>query len=108
MQERFKIYDLLVKEFTTYPPSNITPEGLTIIAERLDKRYSYEQVEEAMNQLSYKSKFFPSLAEIVEEIQARVPLVLSEEERKQKEREKAKKQAWIDQQIAMREMAKRM
>ena len=69
MQERFKIYDLLVKEFTTYPPCNITPEGLTIIAERLDKRYTYKQVEEAMNHLSYKAKFFPSLAEIVEEIE---------------------------------------
>lgn len=108
MQEKAKIFKLLISEIKTYPNPQITPEGLGMIAERLDKKYSYEQVERAMGRLAYKAKFFPSLAEIVEEIQARVPLVLSEEERKQKEREKAKKQAWIDQQIAMREMAKRM
>lgn len=68
MQDAVKIYDLLVDEYKTYPACNITPEGLTKIAERLDKRYSYEQVERAMNRLSYKSKFFPSLAEIVDEI----------------------------------------
>jgi hypothetical protein len=68
MQEVTKIYELLVEEYKTYPSCQITPEGLGKIAERLDKRYSYEQVERAMNRLSYKSKFFPSLAEIVEEI----------------------------------------
>jgi hypothetical protein len=68
MQERFKIYDLLAREFTAYPSCNITPEGLTLIAERLDKKYSYEQVERAMGRLAYKAKFFPSLAEIADEI----------------------------------------
>jgi hypothetical protein len=63
-----KIYDLLMKEYKTYPACNITPEGLTMIAERLDKKYSYEQVERAMGRLAYKAKFFPSLAEIAEEI----------------------------------------
>jgi hypothetical protein len=68
MQETIKIYDLLMKEYKTYPACNITPEGLTMIAERLDKKYSYEQVERAMGRLAYKAKFFPSLAEIADEI----------------------------------------
>ena len=68
MQETVKIYELLVKEYRTYPTCQITPEGLTVIAERLDRRYSYEQVEKAMTSLAYKARFFPSLAEIVEEI----------------------------------------
>jgi hypothetical protein len=72
MQETVKIYELLVKEYKTYPTCQITPEGLTVIAERLDRRYSYEQVEKAMNRLSYKARFFPSLAEIVEEIKSDV------------------------------------
>jgi hypothetical protein len=42
MQETVKIYELLVKEYKTYPTCQITPEGLTVIAERLDRRYSYE------------------------------------------------------------------
>ena len=73
MQETIKIYDLLMKEYKTYPSCNITPEGLAMIAERLDKKYSYEQVEKAMGRLAYKAKFFPSLAEIVEEVKAAEP-----------------------------------
>jgi hypothetical protein len=69
MQEVTKIYELLVEEYKTYPSCQITPEGLGKIAERLDRRYSYEQVERAMNRLSYKARFFPSLAEIVENIE---------------------------------------
>lgn len=69
MQEVTKIYELLVEEYKTYPSCQITPEGLGKIAERLDRRYSYEQVEKAMNSLSYKTRFFPSLAEIVENIE---------------------------------------
>lgn len=69
MQETMKIYDLLMEEYKTYPACNITPEGLTMIAERLDKKYSYEQVERAMGRLAYKAKFFPSLAEIAEAIE---------------------------------------
>ena len=68
MQETAKIYKLLAEELKTYPTCQITMEGLGKIAERLDKRYTYEQVERAMNRLAYKAKFFPSLAEIVEEI----------------------------------------
>ena len=73
MQETMKIYDLLMEECKTYPTCNITPKGLTKIAKRLDSRYTYEQVETAMNSISYKSKFFPSLAEIVEEIKGMYP-----------------------------------
>lgn len=68
MQEKAKIFKLLVNELRAYPNPQITPEGLGLIAERLDKRYTYEQVERAMGRLAYKAKFFPSLAEIVEEI----------------------------------------
>ena len=68
MQEKAKIFKLLISEIKTYPNPQITPEGLGMIAERLDKKYSYEQVERAMDRLAYKAKFFPSLAEIAEEI----------------------------------------
>lgn len=68
MQEKAKIFKLLVNELRAYPNPQITPEGLGLIAERLDKRYTYEQVERAMGRLAYKSKFFPSLAEIADEI----------------------------------------
>jgi hypothetical protein len=68
MQEKAKIFKLLVNELRAYPNPQITPEGLGLIAERLDKRYTYEQVERAMGRLAYKAKFFPSLAEIAEEI----------------------------------------
>jgi hypothetical protein len=40
-----------------------------MIAERLAKRYTYRQVEKAMNSLAYQAKFFPSLAEISEKIE---------------------------------------
>jgi hypothetical protein len=103
MQERFKIYDLLAKEFTTYPPCNITPEGLTLIAERLDKRFTFEQVERAMGRLAYKSKFFPSLAEIVEEISGTFAFVSYS---KQKEQEEADKLAWIEQQVELQRLAR--
>lgn len=69
MKEAMKIYELLVEEYKTYPVCQLTPEGLTIIAERLAKRYSYKQVEKAMAALAYQSKFFPSLAEISEAIE---------------------------------------
>lgn len=69
MQEKAKIFKLLVNELRAYPNPQITPEGLGLIAERLDKRYTYELVEMAMSQLSYKAKFFPSMAEIVEVIE---------------------------------------
>ena len=78
MQETIKIYDLLMKEYKTYPACNITPEGLTMIAERLDKKYSYEQVERAMGRLAYKAKFFPSLAEIADEIGGGKPTLTAE------------------------------
>jgi hypothetical protein len=68
MQEKAKIFKLLVNELRAYPNPQITPEGLGLIAERLDKRYTYEQVERAMGRLTYKAKFFPSLAEIADEI----------------------------------------
>ena len=73
MQEKAKIYELLMNELKTYPTCQITPEGLAKIAERLDSRYTYEQIEEAMNRLAFKAKFFPSLAEIVDNIQAHRP-----------------------------------
>ena len=99
MREAMKIYDFLMEEYKTYPSSNITPEGLTKIAERLDKRYTYEQVERAMNRLSYKSKFFPSLAEIAENIQenepARVPTPEEQAEQHRKQVE------WENRYIAM-------
>ena len=99
MQEAMKIYDLLTREFKTYPVCNITPDGLTMIAERLDRRYTYEQVEKAMNRLSYKAKFFPSLAEIAEDIQdnepARVPTAEEQAEQHRKQVE------WENRYIAM-------
>lgn len=69
MRETMKIYELLVREHKAYPVCQLTPEGLTLIAERLAKRYSYAQVEKAMNDLVYQAKFFPSLAEIAEKIE---------------------------------------
>ena len=69
MQEKAKIFKLLVNELRAYPNPQITPEGLGMIAERLDKKYRYEQVERAMGRLAYKAKFFPSLAEIAEAIE---------------------------------------
>jgi hypothetical protein len=72
VREATKIYDLLEKELDAYPASNISLKGLSLIAERLDRRYSYEQVEKAMTSLAYKARFFPSLAEIVEEIKSDV------------------------------------
>lgn len=99
MREATKIYDLLEKELDAYPASNISLKGLSLIAERLDKRYSYEQVERAMNRLSYKAKFFPSLAEIVENIQenepARVPTPKEQAEQHRKQVE------WENRYIAM-------
>ena len=78
MQEKAKIFKLLVNELRAYPNPQITPEGLGLIAERLDKKYSYEQVERAMGRLAYKAKFFPSLAEIAEEIGGSTPSFTAE------------------------------
>jgi hypothetical protein len=78
MQEKAKIFKLLISEIKTYPNPQITPEGLGMIAERLDKKYSYEQVERAMGRLAYKSKFFPSLAEIADEIGGGKPNLTAE------------------------------
>lgn len=69
MQETAKIYELLMNEVKAFPTSQISPEGLLLIAQRLEKRYSYAQVEKAMNELAYQAKFFPSLAEISEKIE---------------------------------------
>ena len=68
MQEKAKIYELLINEVKAFPNSQISPDGLALIAKRLDSRYSYEQVERAMDKLAFKTRFFPTLAEIVEEI----------------------------------------
>ena len=73
MQETAKIYELLMNEMKAFPSSQISPEGLALIAKRLDSRYSYEQVEKAMGRLAFKTKFFPTLAEIAEDIQQNTP-----------------------------------
>lgn len=73
MQEKAKIFKLLISESKAYPVSQITPEGLGLIAERLDKKFTFDQVEAAMCRLAYKSKFFPSLAEIAEDIKGACP-----------------------------------
>lgn len=77
MQEVVKIYYFLVDESLKYSACIYSSEGLSLIAGWLDdKKYTYEQIQKAMRRLSKKTKFFPSLDKIIEELR----LVQTEEE----------------------------
>ncbi|MBE6105981.1 replicative helicase loader/inhibitor [Anaerovibrio lipolyticus] len=64
-----QILKILAMYLEAFPQNRMEPSGLVIYAKALNK-YSPETVKQAMDKLIMTSKFFPSVAEIIENIQS--------------------------------------